>query len=447
MTIRSSIQTRRRAALLPKRSLLASALVSCLLVASGGALAQSTSATLRGQVVQGTQAAAAEVTLTNVASGFSRSVQAQADGSYSVPGLPPGTYRVDVRSGEQTSSQTITLRVGQTATLDLPVAAAVPADTTTLDTIEVVGTSVVRGTRPPRSRPTSRRSRSTALPQNSRNFLAFADIVPGVQFDREGADGSTSLRGRVRRTSNGINVFIDGVGQKNYVLKGGISGQDSSRGSPFPQSAIGEYKVITQNYKAEFDQISSAAVVAVTKSGTNEFDGNVVLRPHRPTPGARTATPNEQIIPARTPSRRRSSTASASAARSCRTCCTSSSPTRPRTRVDPRDVTLGENVDISASCRPSIAALLGSTGAPFNMDLYFGKLTWSPDESNLVELTAKYRTESEITGLGGVNASTYGSSKDNEETRIDLRWQYSAENWINDAHISPTRIRSSSRVR
>src|SRR3546814_18692658 len=53
-----------------------------------------------------------------------------------------------------------------------------------------------------------------------------------------------------------------------------MTGQDDSRGNPFPQAAIGEYKVITSNYKAEYDQISSAAVVAVTKSGTNEFRGS-----------------------------------------------------------------------------------------------------------------------------------------------------------------------------
>ena len=76
-------------------------------------------------------------------------------------------------------------------------------------------------------------------------------------------------------TPASINVFIDGVGQKDYVLQGGVSGQDSSRGDPFPQSAIKEYTVITQNYSAEFDQISSAAVVAVTQSGGNEFKGGV----------------------------------------------------------------------------------------------------------------------------------------------------------------------------
>ena len=66
-------------------------------------------------------------------------------------------------------------------------------------------------------------------------------------------------------------------GQKNNILRGGVTGQDSSRGNPFPQSAIAEYKVITQNYKAEFDQVSSAAITAITKSGTNEFHGDAYV--------------------------------------------------------------------------------------------------------------------------------------------------------------------------
>ncbi|MEG1056464.1 MAG: TonB-dependent receptor plug domain-containing protein, partial [Janthinobacterium sp.] len=112
-----------------------------------------------------------------------------------------------------------------------------------------------------------------ALPQGTRNFLAFADTVPGMAFEQNPANGSTKLRGGVQ-SANNVNVYIDGVGQKNYVTQGGITGQDASRGNPFPQLAIGEYKVITSNYKAEYDQISSAAVTAVTKSGTNEFKGS-----------------------------------------------------------------------------------------------------------------------------------------------------------------------------
>lgn len=427
MTIRSSIQTRRRAALLPKRSLLASALVSCLLVASGGALAQSTSATLRGQVVQGTQAAAAEVTLTNVASGFSRSVQAQADGSYSVPGLPPGTYRVDVRSGEQTSSQTITLRVGQTATLDLPVAAA--ASEQTLDTIEVVGTALFENKTSEIATYVTPEQIS-ALPQNSRNFLAFADIVPGVQFT-ENADGSTQLRSGAQ-SSNGINVFIDGVGQKNYVLKGGISSQDSSRGSPFPQMAIAEYKVITQNYKAEFDQISSAAVTAVTRSGGNEFEGSVFY--DRTSDNWRASTPRE-IDSGTKPETEDEQYGFSLGGPIVRDLLHYFVTYEKKEILSPRDIIPGENFQ-AGDLPPEYASQVGPTNSPFDLDLFFGKLSFAPGDAHLFELTAKYRTESEITGIGGTNARSYASSKDNDETRIDLRHQFSGASFLNDAHIT-----------
>ena len=413
-----------------KRHILGAALASCLLMMATGADAQSASSTLRGRVTAEAAAApGAEVVVTNTATGLTRRTLSGEDGGYSIAGLPPGTYQVEVAAGGASSRQTITLQVAQTATVNLGVAAgATPTDTTTLDSIEVVGTNV-------QEVKTSEIStyitpqQIDALPQVSRNFLAFADIVPGMKFE-EGTDGSTKLRGGAQN-SNAINVYIDGVGQKNYVLKGGVSGQDSSRGSPFPQSAIGEYKVITQNYKAEFDQVSSAAVVAVTKSGTNEFDGNVFY--DRTSDSWRATRPIERA-PGKTPSREEQYGASFGGP-IVRDLLHFFVSYEAKDRIDPRDVTLGENINVS-QLPPDIAALLGSTGAPFNMDLYFGKLTWSPDESNLVELTAKHRTESEITGLGGVNASTYGTSKDNEETRVDLRYQYSAENWLNDAHIT-----------
>ncbi|KAG1243277.1 hypothetical protein G6F65_022506 [Rhizopus arrhizus] len=68
-------------------------------------------------------------------------------------------------------------------------------------------------------------------------------------FTRD-AKGNTSLRGGATN-ADGTNVYIDGVGQKSYVKGGGVAGQSGSAGNPFPQLAIGEYKVITGNYKAE----------------------------------------------------------------------------------------------------------------------------------------------------------------------------------------------------
>ena len=83
------------------RNLLSCALVACLAM-SAPAMAQSTAATLRGQV-----AAGSTITVTNVETGLSRSAQATANGNYTIPGLPPGTYRVDGGAG---GSRTITRR-------------------------------------------------------------------------------------------------------------------------------------------------------------------------------------------------------------------------------------------------------------------------------------------------------------------------------------------------
>ena len=77
-----------------------------------------------------------------------------------------------------------------------------------------------------------------------------------------------------------MNLYIDGVGQKGYV-RSGVSGQaGDTQGNPFPQLAIGEYKVITSNYKAEYDQISSAAITALTPLGHQRVRGRGLRHLH-----------------------------------------------------------------------------------------------------------------------------------------------------------------------
>ena len=86
----------------PARRLLAAALTACLAWVAVPALAQSTGATLRGQVTAGpAPATGATVVVLNPATGLRRSVQAGADGRYAVAGLPPGSYRIEVQSGGQ----------------------------------------------------------------------------------------------------------------------------------------------------------------------------------------------------------------------------------------------------------------------------------------------------------------------------------------------------------
>src|SRR5260370_3734445 len=68
--------------------------------------------------------------------------------------------------------------------------------------------------------------------------------------------------------------LVHGSSLKNELTQGGVSGQDNSRGNPFPRSAIQEYRVISQNFKAEYQKATGAIITATTRSGTNVWTGN-----------------------------------------------------------------------------------------------------------------------------------------------------------------------------
>ncbi|WP_407351335.1 TonB-dependent receptor domain-containing protein [Luteimonas sp. R10] len=417
------------------RTLLSCALGACLAMAAPAVLAQSTSATLRGQVsADDAPAADARVTATNLGTGLARSVQATANGSYSLAGLPPGTYRVDVTANGQTSSRTVTLRVGQTATLDVGVGGVVETGpqqaTTELDTVTVTGTRLVE-TRTSEVATYVSQQQIEMLPQNSRNFLAFADTVPGMLFVTPPSGRESQLRSGAQ-SANNINVYIDGVGQKNYVTPGGITGQDDSEGNPFPQSAIGEYKVISSNYKAEFDQISSAAIVAATRSGTNDFSGSFFW--DHTNEGWREASPGEDERGAKDEEKveQYGATFSGPILRDRLhffLAYEAKDIVRPSPVVPPNQVA-------SRTLPDEITSHYGGASSPFNQDVYFGKLSWQATDDHLIEFIARERRETGILGIGGVNVPTAGTALNNDETRYDLRSLYSTENWLNDAHIT-----------
>ena len=413
---------------LPRR-LLTCALASCLALAAPNVFAQSTGATLRGAV-----ATDATVTVTNVDTGLTRTAKA-TNGNYNIGGLPPGTYRIQVVANGESRTEAVTLQVGQTATLNLTApsgTSVTPGDATTLETVRVSAPLMLE-TKTSEIATYISQKQIEALPQGTRNFLAFADTVPGVQFIRD-AGGNTRLRSGSQGASS-VNVFIDGVGQKSYTLPGGISGQDSSRGNPFPQSAIGEYKVITQNYKAEFDQISSAAIVAATRSGTNEFEGNFFWdRTHS---DWREPTPAEERSGNKVKSKEEQYGASFGG------------PLiqdklhffvayEAKEYLTAKTVTLGTANGLYdvADVPPELMAQVGPANSPFKQDMYFGKLSWSLNESNFLELSAQVRQEDETIGVGNQNTAQRATMNVNDVDRYDLRWQFSSMNWLNDAHLT-----------
>ncbi|WP_236493807.1 TonB-dependent receptor, partial [Xanthomonas phaseoli] len=418
------------------RQLLSCALASCLLLGAAPAFAQSTAATIRGQVtVDAAPAAQAQVTATNLATGLTRTVQV-SNGGYSVGGLPPGSYRIDVTANGQTSSQNVTVQVGQTATLNLGVggepATAAGGNATTLDAVQVKAPPVLVETRTSENATYISNVQIQNLPRATRNFLELADTVPNVQFTRE-ANGTTKVRTGAT-SAEGTNVYIDGVSQKNYVLTGGVSGQDSSRGNPFPQSAIGEYKVITSNYKAEFDQVSGAAIVASSKSGTNDFHGSFFWDTSND--GWREESPLEKKAGVRDDFEETQYGA------------TFSGPIlkdkahffiayEAKEYTTPNVVIPGSIYSDRVDQLPAqLQPLVVTSSTPFKEDLYFGKIDWTIGENNLFELTGKYRKEDELNDVGRTSTYEHGSINGQEEKRANLRWQYSGANFLNEANLS-----------
>ncbi|HHW4681196.1 MAG TPA: hypothetical protein ACQGQX_06860, partial [Xylella taiwanensis] len=255
--------------LLQIRSLLCYALAVCLYLALPDTFAQSSNATLRGQVSR--VQAGTVVVATNTATGLVRRTTLLSDGTYTIAGLPPGEYTISAGG----LSRKVTLSVASSVTVNLDGGVLTSGDAKTLETVQVTG-QTIREVKTSEVGNTIALRQIQQLPQATRNFLEFADTVPGMAFNID-PQGHTTLRGGASNSS-ASNLYIDGIGQKSYVAKGGISGQNDSQGNPFPQLAISEYKIITSNYKAEYGQISGAAVTAATKSGTNEFHGETFYR-------------------------------------------------------------------------------------------------------------------------------------------------------------------------
>jgi outer membrane receptor protein involved in Fe transport len=392
--------------------------------------AQQADATLKGMA-----AADSEVTAKNVATGLTRSTKAGSDGVYTLVGLPPGTYKVDAGPGTE---QVVTLSVASTATLDLGAGK--------LETVTVSGTRLVEMKTSEVGTIVSLHEIET-VPQLTRNFLEFADTVPGVVFNVD-STGKTSIRGG-GQNDNSVNVYIDGVGQKGYV-RSGLSGQAASQGNPFPQLAIGEYKVISSNYKAEYDQISSAAVTAETKSGTNKFEGEVFGtytsdRFRAETPGELATKPN---VKTRSQDKEFGIAFGGPIIQDVLHFFVTYEGKRFNTPVT---VDVGGSppapANIIAQLPADARAQLGPGNLPFTENLYFGKLDWQPTASDRFVLSAKVRREDQLDGIATAQAASSAHSNKNDDTRVDVRWQRSADRWVNellgtyeDAFYSPTAL-------
>jgi outer membrane receptor protein involved in Fe transport len=393
------------------------------------AQAQVAGASLRGTVKA--EGGVSQVTVINAETGFTRTSTVNADGGYQFASLPVGTYRLEFTtpSGVRRTDE-FKLNVAQSAVLDFDFAQPDIAEAGADDVI-VTGSRIRSMEGGEVGRNISQRL-IEQLPQTNRNFMSFADLAPGVQFITNETD-QTSLRGGAQ-ASNAINIFIDGIGQKDYVLKGGVTGQDTTQGNPFPQLAIGEYRVISSNYKAEFDQVSSVAITAVTKSGTNEFHGEAFF--DFANQSLRDRMPSENfpryIDKIKTKDMQFGGALGGPIIKDVLHFFVTYEGKR---RVNARDMFPG--LDLPRSYFPTqYQQEFGPKNETFNENLYFGKINFTPTSRDLFEFSVKYRDETGEQFTTGINAfSTRGLAKVTEWRGL-ARWEHTGDTWVNDFKVA-----------
>ena len=337
-----------------------------------------------------------------------------AQGNYEIYNLRPSTYTVTV-AGK--NPQTTTVQVGQTTNVDF------------VQTRNAAGSIVVTGRRSaqPVQGQTVAQNITPAqienLPQNARNFLSFATLAPGVQL--------TNPSGAVQFQAGALNadrsnVLLDGMSFKNPINHGGFFGQNfGDFGNPFPQIAIQEYQVETQNFGAEVGQSAAALLTAITKTGGNQFHGSAFIdyQPssfvETPRFGSKNGSRRYQfggdfggpIIPGKL---------------TFYVAAEGTSEKRPPATFN-----------VTASVPQNLAALV-NTPIPLTEKegLYFGKLSFFADPENTFNAMAYIRRQANVADFGGNAVEAHGHLISTHETRFQLQWKHSAGEFLNFLNMS-----------
>ncbi len=236
-------------------------------------VAQKTSGTIRGVVTDPSGAVVANVpvTITNTETGQVRSVTTNAQGEYVAPELAVGTYDVAVKAPnfKESVSRNVDLHTSSTQTLNIQLQVGSTSEQVTVAASEVqVQTDnaalgeVVTG------------EQVRELPLNGRSFVQLTQLQPGVSAaDNFSANNKGLLAG--------VDFSVNGnATTNNLFLVDGANNNDVGSNRTiliYPSiEAISEFKMLRNSYGPEYGQASGAVINIVTRSGSNQWHGDVL---------------------------------------------------------------------------------------------------------------------------------------------------------------------------
>jgi hypothetical protein len=217
----------------------------------------------------------ATVTATQTATGYSRTVASDASGQYSILALRPGRYRLtaSVRSFQQGVVDNIDLNVNDAQHFDFSLQVGSVNESISVDAnaLQVQTVATAMGT-------TIESPQILAMPLNGRSYLDLLSLQAGVSpastnggyADRGPASGLYSSSG---------NVSTDGQPEyaNAFLVNGAEVNETKNMGAGLIPNAdsIGEFRLLTNSFSAEYGKFSGAVMNTVTKSGTNRFHGTL----------------------------------------------------------------------------------------------------------------------------------------------------------------------------
>ena len=239
--------------------------VLLMLFASQAAMASNTG-DISGTVIDqnGAAVSGATVTIKNVSTGAARNVPTNEFGQFSAPQMETGNYQIVVdKNGFKQYAQTVVVRSGENTRLDAQLSVGTTSETVT-----------VEGATPTLDVATAQVSESlnsvqiVNLPNQARDPVAYATLAPGTvpvskdnPFLGTGSFNSNGSRGRAN------NITVDGIISSDLSTTG-----EAGLGT-FSYDGIQEFKLITNNFDAEFGRNSGSQVQIITKNGSNQFHG------------------------------------------------------------------------------------------------------------------------------------------------------------------------------
>jgi outer membrane receptor protein involved in Fe transport len=251
-------------------------------------LAQDATGKITGVVSDpsGAVVANAAVTVTNLGTNFSKATKTDSSGVYQALLLPIGKYKITATAPgfeKVTSVPQNALEINQTMRVDIQLEVG-----KLTDTVVVESTGSLVDTESSTVGATVTGMAIMELPLNGRNTLDLLKTQPGVTPGNpdSGAQGSYSIGGQ--RTDS-VTYLLDG-GNNNSLLGNAVVA------NPNPD-AVAEFKVLENNYTAEYGRNAGGIVSIVTKSGTNTLHGTLYDYVRNTDFDANTFFNNEQGLP------------------------------------------------------------------------------------------------------------------------------------------------------